>query len=181
MNRRVLAPPCPRCKSADTEALRNYGRPVKGRYRCLACLRWFGSENPPDAGGTGYPPAVTREGVEKRIRVLDSLPAFTEVADSTDLADLGFCELVAALVSHLKASGKYTGVRDIAKDASIHPSQLFEIISCANRRQAHLVSERTLARICHLGGWKAEDLLSPKALALLEDWRKEHPNKETKP
>lgn len=49
----MKAPSCPRCKSADTESLTNYGRPVKGRYQCLACKRWFGPNNPPDAGGTG--------------------------------------------------------------------------------------------------------------------------------
>lgn len=47
--------PCPRCGSPDTAPLRNYGKPVKGRFQCYGCKRWFGPENPPDAGGTGEP------------------------------------------------------------------------------------------------------------------------------
>ncbi len=47
------SPPCPRCHSSETEPLRNFGRVVPGRFQCLACRRWFGPENPPDAGGTG--------------------------------------------------------------------------------------------------------------------------------
>lgn len=55
------APPCPRCGSADTTTVRNYGRAVAGRFICNACRRWFGPNNPPDAGGTGVPPRPTRE------------------------------------------------------------------------------------------------------------------------
>jgi hypothetical protein len=51
-----LEPACPRCGSHDTTPLRNYGRIVRGRYQCHGCRRWFGPENPPDAGGTGEPP-----------------------------------------------------------------------------------------------------------------------------
>jgi hypothetical protein len=59
----VTAPNCPRCGSADTRQLANYGRPVPGRYQCFGCSRWFGPENPVDAGGTGEPVTAT-EAVE---------------------------------------------------------------------------------------------------------------------
>lgn len=46
---------CPRCGSDDTAPIRNFGKPVKGRFECFSCKRWFGPENPADAGGTGEP------------------------------------------------------------------------------------------------------------------------------
>lgn len=49
----TTTPPCPRCGSTDTAPLRNYGKPVKGRFECHGCNRWFGPANPKDAGGTG--------------------------------------------------------------------------------------------------------------------------------
>jgi hypothetical protein len=57
----MKTPPCPRCKSAETEPLRNYGRPIEGRYCCLSCKRWFGPNNPPDAGGTGETSVAAEE------------------------------------------------------------------------------------------------------------------------
>jgi hypothetical protein len=53
-SRRHGGPPvCPRCGSSNTAPLRNFGKPVPGRFECYDCKRWFGPENPPDAGGTG--------------------------------------------------------------------------------------------------------------------------------
>lgn len=48
-------PSCPRCKSNNTGRIRNFGRFVPGRFECFACRRWFGPNNPHDAGGTGTP------------------------------------------------------------------------------------------------------------------------------
>ena len=48
-----VTPACPRCKNMETTPLCNFGRAIPGRFQCLSCKRWFGPNNPPDAGGTG--------------------------------------------------------------------------------------------------------------------------------
>ena len=32
---------CPRCDGSNTAPLRNYGRPIAGRFECFDCQRWF--------------------------------------------------------------------------------------------------------------------------------------------
>jgi len=67
-------PRCPRCGSAETLPLVNYGRTVPGRFQCLGCKRWFGPANPSDAGGTGgaSKPAATTKSIAARLQRLNS-------------------------------------------------------------------------------------------------------------
>ena len=140
--RKPAAPPCPRCKSADTLPLGLYGRAIKGRFECLGCKRWFGPSNPPDAGGTGKPAAGGwSQDVENK-----DIGVPTSPADQRDPYDVGVI-LSAAVKAYCAKTGASQAA--VARAAGLPAATLCNALK--NRDTRPVTVRAVLIAI----GWKA--------------------------
>jgi hypothetical protein len=140
----MTAPACPRCGSTITNPLRRFGRIVEGRFQCFTCERWFGPNNPPDAGGaggTGEPASAPLaekpsldEDIADAIAVLMAIPEGEDLPDDGDDSPLARVERLVRECQRLRAEKREREVefaKAVAAEREACAAMVERSVNCA--------------------------------------------------